>query len=137
MAKLTLTKTIEARKLNPRTRVPTADPPVTIPYGAIITEAEQVGDMDNFTYLGAWHQCAHGVLQAAIEQVAAAPPAEAGAKAAPAPSPAPSAGLQWETLASNWGEVRRAKVPGGWLVVAGGGVTFLPDPEHAWDGASV
>jgi hypothetical protein len=36
--------------------------------------------------------------------------------------------------------VWRAKVPGGWLIAGGqpaaywtGSVTFLPDPEHAWD----
>jgi hypothetical protein len=37
--------------------------------------------------------------------------------------------------------VNRAKIPGGWLVIAtsssGGGVTFYPDPEHKWDGGSV
>jgi hypothetical protein len=31
----------------------------------------------------------------------------------------------------------RAKVPGGWLVRVWmydrGGITFVPDPEHAWD----
>jgi hypothetical protein len=37
--------------------------------------------------------------------------------------------------------VNRAKIPGGWLLVAtsnsGGGVTFDPDPEHKGDGGSV
>jgi len=38
--------------------------------------------------------------------------------------------------------VRRAKVPGGWLVSAennagGGGLTFVPDPDHKWDGSSL
>jgi hypothetical protein len=37
--------------------------------------------------------------------------------------------------------VNRAKVPGGWLLIAtsntGGGVTFYPDPEHKWNGGSV
>jgi hypothetical protein len=26
----------------------------------------------------------------------------------------------------------RAKVPGGWLVKTGSGLTFLPDPNHEW-----
>ena len=38
MAKLEVTRTIEARKLNKRTRQPVAEPPVTIPYGAILTD---------------------------------------------------------------------------------------------------
>ena len=37
--------------------------------------------------------------------------------------------------------VNRAKIPGGWLLVAtsnaGGGLTFYPDPQHKWDGGSV
>lgn len=47
-----------------------------------------------------------------------------------------NAGENWRDL-----EVRRAKVRGGWLVLASwgdgrGGLTFLPDPAHAWDGGS-
>jgi hypothetical protein len=49
-------------------------------------------------------------------------------------------------------QVRRAKVPGGWLVatfmdqighvetyksLGSGGVTFYPDPNHTWNGASL
>ena len=34
----------------------------------------------------------------------------------------------------------RAKIPGGWLVKpsfgSGGGITFVPDPNHEWDGNS-
>jgi len=37
--------------------------------------------------------------------------------------------------------VSRAKVPGGWLLVAignsGGGLTFYSDPQHRWDGNSL
>lgn len=36
--------------------------------------------------------------------------------------------------------VYRAQVPGGWLVAfwtSGMGVTFYPDPEHAWDGGTL
>jgi len=135
MAKLTLAKTIEARKVNPRTRVPTTDPPVTIPYGAILENLAQDGDVDNFTYLGVPYQCRHGVVQAALEKAPAAEAAPAPAAAAKAEPPAPT--LRWESLASTHGAVLRARVPGGWLVAAGGGVTFLPDPAHAWDGGSV
>lgn len=58
--------------------------------------------------------------------------------------------LLWEELKSQvgiggmfspWIIVYRAKVPGGWLVATrsydSGGVTFLPDPEHEWDGHSL
>jgi len=35
----------------------------------------------------------------------------------------------------------RAKVPGGWLVLGVcegySGMTFVPDPDHHWDGCSV
>jgi hypothetical protein len=34
--------------------------------------------------------------------------------------------------------VRRAKIPGGWLVtIRDEGITFVPDPTHQWDGSSV
>ena len=39
---------------------------------------------------------------------------------------------------------RRAKIPGGWLVNTrqvgkhpGNGLTFVPDPQHIWDGQSL
>lgn len=38
----------------------------------------------------------------------------------------------------------RAKIPGGWLFIVwwgptydGSGATFIPDPEHKWDGNSL
>jgi hypothetical protein len=35
----------------------------------------------------------------------------------------------------------RARVPGGWLIVVhqqdGCGTTFIPDPEHLWNGGSL
>jgi hypothetical protein len=37
--------------------------------------------------------------------------------------------------------IRRAKVPGGWLVrtssAEGAGICFYPDPQHKWDGSSL
>jgi hypothetical protein len=58
-------------------------------------------------------------------------------------------GLEWEDLASTGPApdprfprnifVARAKIPGGWLVVAekgpGTGLTFVPDPNHEWTAA--
>jgi hypothetical protein len=131
MAKFVVAKTIEARKLNRRTRLPTGEAQATIPYGGIIENPEQDGDVDTFTYLGELYQCRHEVLQAALEK---GPAAEAREPARAEPA---AVKLRWETIPSTHGEVRRAKAPGGWLVAAGGGVTFLPDPEHGWDGGSV
>ena len=54
--------------------------------------------------------------------------------------------LNWETLESKGiilgkKSIKRAKVPGGWLIRAevdtGGSVIFMPDPHHEWDGHSL
>jgi hypothetical protein len=44
--------------------------------------------------------------------------------------------LYWEVV-ENEGHVTphfliRSRVPGGWLVKTGSGLTFLPDPNHEW-----
>ncbi len=49
---------------------------------------------------------------------------------------------EWEGKTIN---VSRAAVPGGWLMLivhatgpmGQGGVTFVPDPSHTWDGSSI
>ena len=45
------------------------------------------------------------------------------------------AALEWEEIGGRL-EADRAKIPGGWLVAVGsgngGGVTFVPDPNHEW-----
>ncbi len=56
-------------------------------------------------------------------------------------------GLTWEALRNDGARQAykftfRSKVPGGWLVGAsytteGIGLTFLPDPNHEWDGNSL
>ncbi len=47
--------------------------------------------------------------------------------------------IKWEKLNNNWPNCStyRAKVLGGWLVTAGDGLTFYPDPEHKWDGSTL
>jgi hypothetical protein len=44
--------------------------------------------------------------------------------------------LKFERLDAGGYAVARAKVPGGWLIACGTGVTFYPDPDHEWDGSS-
>ncbi|MCW8850629.1 MAG: hypothetical protein OQJ81_11670 [Melioribacteraceae bacterium] len=53
--------------------------------------------------------------------------------------------LRWEYLKNENGpsKSQRTKIPGGWLFYAsdefrtgGSGVTFIPDPEHKWNGNS-
>jgi hypothetical protein len=47
----------------------------------------------------------------------------------------PSQGFKLEVLDDR---IRRAKIPGGWLVtIRDEGITFVPDPKHEWDGGSL
>ena len=55
MAKFELTKSIEARKLNPRTMVPLNEWH-TIPFGGIIENLADKGEMEQFSYLGEYYQ---------------------------------------------------------------------------------
>jgi hypothetical protein len=137
MDKFTLTKTIEARKLNKRTLVPIDEPAVTIPFGAIIEDPVQDRDVVRFTYLGEPYRCLEEVFRVAsapIQTMGEAPPVAA----IPPEKPGIEARLQWEQVESSQRYVLRAKVPGGWLVLLSGGgdaLAFYPDPEHRWDGA--
>lgn len=51
--------------------------------------------------------------------------------------------LEWQKLKSrnnkHMSELYRTAVPGGWLISQSetGGLVFLPDPEHEWDGDSL
>jgi hypothetical protein len=149
LAKVSLNKSIEARKLNPRTGLPLTGPEVMIPFGAIIEHVETDRDREKFHYLGDLYLCRHEVWVDAVNagriepKAPAAPPAPAAPAQHPAPPREPvtvpgKAKLQWEPLESSDCAVLRAKVPGGWLVaLAGVSVTFYPDPEHQWDGSSL
>jgi len=139
MDRFQLTKTIEAGKLNKRTRIPTGEPMVTIPFGAIIENLVEDRDVVKFAYHGEPYQCEREVLKAATAPIQAAKKEEPVAEVLPQAVP-PQAMLYWKSVNSNHREVLRAKVPGGWLVLASGGsdaLAFYPDPEHLWDGASL
>jgi hypothetical protein len=47
----------------------------------------------------------------------------------------PTKGFKLEILDDR---IRRAKIPGGWLVtIRDEGITFVPDPKHEWDGSAM
>ncbi|MBS1875532.1 MAG: hypothetical protein JSU00_20125 [Acidobacteria bacterium] len=137
MAKISLTKTIDAVKLNKRTGFPESGPEVNIPFGALVEQLGVDRDTVKFSYLGEPYRCSEDLWDSATRGSA---PAAASPVAAPAPAaieqPAGPT-LQWRAMASNRFAPLRAKVPGGWLVTLdGSAVTFVPDAAHEWDGGS-
>ncbi|MCU1276046.1 MAG: hypothetical protein JWO48_3477 [Bryobacterales bacterium] len=68
MAKFELTKSIEARKLNPRTKVPLNEYH-TIPFGGIIENLIERDLMEQFSYLGEYYQYPREDLKAASRPI--------------------------------------------------------------------
>ena len=134
MPKVSLSKSIEAKKLNPKTGVTLSGPAVTIPYGAIIDNIEQERDSARFRYENNSYGCPYELLMSALDGSAVADDTAASAgTSASADRPR----LQWIQVPASGPVTLRAKVPNGWLVSVGSGVTFYPDPEHQWDGTSI
>ncbi len=67
--KFTLTKTIEAAKLNPRTLRPLSPVKTSIPFGAILEKFSKDRDVQQFYYLGEPYQCASSEIDRALEPV--------------------------------------------------------------------
>jgi hypothetical protein len=135
LAKISLSKSIEATKLHPKTGTALGVPDVTISYGALIEHVGSDRDFERFSYLGDLYACRH---EAFVSATGSAPPQTKSKAGKPAAGPGRvTSGLQWEQVASNGVPVSRAKVPGGWLVLCGGAATYYPDPAHQWDGRSV
>ncbi|MBL8175547.1 MAG: hypothetical protein JNK48_12810 [Bryobacterales bacterium] len=137
MSKYEVSKTVEAVKLNKRTGAPLGEPPISLPFGAIIDKLEEAGDFYTFTYMAERYRMRQDNVRGALHPIGAPasssvpkPAAEVG-KAEPPPPP-----LVFEKLQSA-SAVSRAKVPGGWLVIHGTGIAFVPDAGHEWDGASL
>lgn len=139
MAKYEITKNVEAVKLNKRTGIPLTEPAVTIPYGAILDNVEEVGDFFKFNYLTDRYQFKKDVVKGAILPLGNAPAMEGSPVAEAAGEPAVLKPLlAFESLrVKGSAALSRAKVPGGWLVMSGGGITFVPDAGHGWDGGSL
>jgi hypothetical protein len=144
LAKISLNKRIEATKLHERTGAPLAGPEVTIPFGALVESMGRDRDREKFRYLGEPYSVRRETFLEATRPdeaaASAAAPAVAPALVESGPSTAPGANeakLKFERLDAGVYTVARAKVPGGWLVACGTGVTFYPDPGHEWDGSSL
>lgn len=141
--KLTLNKSISATRLNPKTGIPYSEQESNIPFGAVLTYKGSDRGMERFQYLTDLYRCPHDLLASALD--GGKIPVDSGAQEVTATSPtgaavkaAPEVTLKFEALAAGPYPIARAKVPGGWLVVAGtSSVTFYPDPDHAWSGASL
>ena len=155
-------KMVEARRLNPNSGIPLTEPPTALPFGALLENMREERDVYKFTYLGKPYQCLQTILRPAMEPFGAAPAkavagdaeevevevtrqtAPVAASVAPVAAAQPvaaaaDAAFQWETVATTHGPILRAKVPGGWLVMAGRGtgLAFVPDAGHKWDGATL
>jgi hypothetical protein len=137
LGKISLNKSIEATKLHARTEAALAGPEVTIPFGALVESAGTSRDREKFRYLGELYSVAQDVFLEATRSDEVGP-APASTPATPAaPQAGKAARLAFEKLEAGGYAVARAKVPGGWLVAYGTGITFYPDSGHEWDGTSV
>jgi alanine-glyoxylate transaminase/serine-glyoxylate transaminase/serine-pyruvate transaminase len=67
MRKFTLTKTIEAAKLNPRTMRPLTPVKSTIPYAAILEKLTRERHLLRFYYLGEPYECPQTDIESALE----------------------------------------------------------------------
>jgi hypothetical protein len=141
-------KMVEARKLHPKSLIPLSEPPIQLPFTAILEGLKLEREMYRFYYLGHPYQCAQKVMKSAIEKIE-----EIGAKtaeedveeavevdvevAAPVQKAAAAGGFVWQQLLTSKGVLLRGKVPGGWLVRLEGNISFYPDAGHKWDGATL
>ena len=151
-ALISLIKQLEATKLNPRNGLPLAEPPVTLFFGSLIEYLGPDHEREKFKYLNELYSAKRDAFQSATGGKGGSDKTEAAApepepEAAPSPATreeaaAPVAGrdavLEWAEVKSSDYSVRRAAVPGGWLVtLKGTSLAFVPDPRHQWDGGSV
>lgn len=135
MPKVSLSKTIEATKLNKRTGFAESGPEATIPFGGLVEHVATERNVVRFTYMGDPYRCAEDVWVAATRDAAA--PAIQSNPQQPNPVRAVAA-VVWEQLDSPRIPLSRTRVPGGWLLATtGGGIAFYPDPAHEWDGKSL
>jgi hypothetical protein len=135
----TLNKSIEAMKLNPRTRTSLGQSE-TIPFGAIIDHVGRDRDTEEFKYLTGLYGCRRDLLESALDPGALGHAEEPVSESVeePAAKTVPPADFVFTSLSARPHAAARAKVPGGWLIlINGSAATFYPDPNHAWDGKTL
>ncbi len=145
-------------QLHPKSLIPLSEPPLQLPFTAILEGLTLERDNYRFFYLGLPYQCPQKVMKSAIEKIeesvtqaasdedagveelVAEAPVPAGETVQPSAAPPPDAGAQfvWQHVTTNHGALQRAKVPGGWLVkLQQNGICFYPDANHKWDGSTI
>jgi hypothetical protein len=73
MPTVELAKSIEARKLNRRTGRPVDTLWLTVPFGAILENVVEKGDLVEFSYLGELYHCRRGDIPTFLTAAPAAP----------------------------------------------------------------
>lgn len=140
MGKYELGKTVEAHKLNKRTGIPLSEPPVTVPFGAILESVQISDDVVRFSYMGERYQVSRDAVAGSMQALGGAPQQVKAKAVTPAPDAAEGK-LIFETLdvrAQGQISIYRAPIPGGWLVAShSGALAFVPDARHEWDGTSL
>lgn len=135
MGKYELSKSVEGVKVNKRSGIPTTER-VNISFGAIIENPVEERDSLRFSYLGDMIDVKLAEIKGYFKPIDGAVPTGVAPSAAKPSVPPDTRLIHWEAIPSNL-TTHRAKVPGGWLVAAGDGLAFLPDPAHEWDGSSL
>lgn len=139
MAKFEMLKSVEGVKVNRRSGIPTSQR-ATISFGAIIEDPREERDALRFIHLGEMFDVPLSEIKGYYKAIEGTGALDAAPAAAPVSgrtvAPADTRNLRWESIPSSIA-TQRARVPGGWLVTAGGGLAFVPDAAHEWDGSSI
>jgi hypothetical protein len=136
MSKFEVSKTVEAVKLNKRTGAPLGQPPISLPFGAIIDQVEESGDFYTFSYLSEPYRMRKDNVKGALHALSGTAPTTTVGADPDKPEALPKPSLVFEKLNSTV-PLSRSRIPGGWLVISNNGIAFVPDPDHSWDGASL
>ena len=135
MSKFELSKSVEGLKVNKRSGIPTTER-VNLSFGSIIENPVEERDSLRFSYLGELIDVKLAEIKGCYKAIDGIEAARASPAASKSAAPVDTRLIRWESIPSNL-STQRTKVPGGWLVAAGNGLAFLPDPAHEWDGSSL